>query len=207
MVEKLITVNIINDVVRATYTGGRYKGEEVNNFLDKKVDELTSSSLLKIDFEKANPLDYVFCQYAFGPVIKKIQGSNKSVLFNMQQVHKRCFFRGILKYVDKSLPRNTSPEESERIFQDAGLFTMLMIDKKEVVEYKGNLTLIENSILTLINNSLVVSERDIINSIKDAAPTDIIHSLESLIQKGFILNSKNEANNYLSIYKLLNGKL
>ena len=134
MKENTISVDIVSDIIKASYTGGRYKGEEVNKLLTNKIDELTASSLLIIDFQKANPLDYVFCQYAFGPILKMIQDNSKPTIFKMQAIHKRCFYRGILKHIDKTVPRKTSVEESEKIFIDTGVFTMICTVDQENVE-------------------------------------------------------------------------
>lgn len=203
MKENIITVDIVEDIIKATYTGGRYKGEEVRKILDDIITNLQSSSLLLIDMQKASPLDYVFCQYAFGPIIKVIQGNNKPIIFKMLLLHKRCFYRGILKHVDKTLPRNTSMEEAEKIFLGTSLFTMITTDGKENIEFIGNLNSIDDSILKFINESHSVSERDIINAIKDFQPNKIIESLNSLNKKGFIINPKNGSDNYCSVYEIL----
>lgn len=203
MKEKIISVDIISDIIKTSYTGGRYKGEEVNKLLTNKIDELTASSLLIIDFQKANPLDYVFCQYAFGPILKIIQDNNKPTVFRMQPMHKRCFYRGILKHIDKTLPRKATVEESEKIFFDTGIFTMISIVDKENVDFIGKLALNDSSILNYINESNSVSEREIIDAKKEFQPTEIIESLRSLNKKGFILNPKDGSDKYCSVYKLL----
>lgn len=206
MKENIISIDIVSDIIKASYTGGRYKGEEVNNLLTCRITELTATSLLIIDFQKANPLDYVFCQYAFGPILEMIQENNKPTIFKMQPLHKRCFYRGILKHIDKTLPRNTTMEESEKIFSGAGLFTMIATDGKENIEFIGNLTPNDNSILSFINESHSVSERDIIDAKNEFQPTLIIESLKSLNKKGFILNPINGSDNYCSVYELLKSK-
>jgi len=206
MKENIILIDIVSDIIKAPYTGGRYKGEEVSKLLNDRITELTPSSLLLIDFQKANPLDYVFCQYAFGPILKVIQENNKPTIFKMQPLHKRCFYRGILKHIDKTLPRNTSMEESEKIFLDAGLFTMIATDGNEIIEFIGNLNSTDNLILKFINESHSVSERDIINAKKNFQPNKIIESLNSLNKKGFILNPQNGNDNYCSVYEILKSK-
>ena len=206
MNEKIISVDIVKDIIRASYTGGRYKGEEVSKLLNEKISELTPSSLLIIDFQKANPIDYVFCQYAFGPILKVIQENSKPTIFKMQSLHKRCFYRGILKHIDKTLPRNTSVEDSEKIFLGAGIFTMIGTDGEDKIEFIGSLNSDDSSILSFINESHAVSERDIIDAKTDFQPTKIVESLKSLNKKGFVLNPKGESDKYSSVYEYLKSK-
>lgn len=203
MAENIILIDIVRDIIKASYTGGRYKGEEVSSLLNNKVSQLTPSSLLIVDFQKANPLDYVFCQYAFGPILKEIQENNKPTIFKMQPLHKRCFYRGVLKHIDRSLPRNTSLEESEKLFLGAELFTMIGTDGTATIDFIGKLDTEENVILKFINEKHSVSERDIIDEQKELQPTKIIDSLKSLNKKGFILNPKDGSDKYLSVCELL----
>ncbi len=203
MKENIISIDIVEDIIKASYTGGRYKGEEVYKLLIGIITNLTPSSLLLIDFQKANPLDYVFCQYAFGPIIHAIQENNKPTIFKMKLIHKRCFYRGILKHVDRTLPRNTTIEETEKIFLGTGLSTMIETGGMENIEFIGNLNSIDKSILKFINESHSVTERDIIDAIEEFQPNKIIESLSSLNKKGFIINPKNGSDNYCSVYEIL----
>lgn len=206
MKENIISIDIVKDIIKASYTGGRYKGEEVNKLLIDRINDLTPNSLLLIDFKKANPLDYVFCQYAFGPILKIIQENIKPTIFQMQLLHKRCFYRGILKHIDKTLPRNSTLEDSEKIVFGAGIYLMIETDIEEKIEFVGNLNSDDNSILKYINEIHSVSERDIIDAKKDLQPAKIIESLNSLNKKGFILSPQNGDGNYCSIYEILKSK-
>ncbi len=196
----MITIDIIKEVINTSCAVGRYKGEEVSNFLKSHIDELMPTSVLQIDFSKAKDLDYVFCQHAFGSLIKTTQESNKPTLFIMQQFHKRCFYRGILKHIDQGLPRNSSAEESENVFVDAGMFIMMRIEEKDEIDFIGRLNSIDGSILAFINNAMTKSEREIIDTKKEFEPTEITDSLRSLSRKGFILTAANGSHNYCSIY-------
>jgi len=205
MEEKIVSIDIVSDIIKAAYTGGRYKGKEVEKILLDSIAKLNPSSLLIIDILKANPLDYVFCQYAFGSVLQMIQENNKPTLFKMQPLHMRCFYRGILKHIDKGLPRNTQIEESKKIFFETGFFTMIKtVD--ENIEFIGNLNSDDKSILNFINTKHKVSERDIIDVEKNLQPTQIIESLKSLNMKGFILSPMNGSDKYCSVYEYLKPK-
>lgn len=196
----MITIDIIKEVINTTCAVGRYKGEEVSNLLKSHIDELMPSSVLQIDFSNAKDLDYVFCQHAFGSLIKMIQESNKPTLFTMQNFHKRCFYRGVLKRIDQDLPRNSSVEDSEKVFVSAGMFIMMKVGEKKEIDFIGDLNPIDDSILAFINNAKEKSEREIIDSKKEFEPTEITDSLRSLSRKGFILTPANGSHNYCSIY-------
>ena len=109
MEQKKISLDIIKDVLQSPVAFGRYRGEEVCKFIEDQLKKITTTTLLVVDIRKANPLQYNFCQYAFGPLLKMLQenkNENVPTLFQMHEHHKLCFFRGVLKYIEKSLPRS-----------------------------------------------------------------------------------------------------
>lgn len=202
MEQKIISIDIIQSVLQSPVAVGRYRGEEVCKILDEQVKEITPNSLLVVDIRKANPLQYNFCQYAFGPLLKMLQGNqseNIPTLFRMHEHHKPCFFRGVLKYVDKSLPRS----ESAKAFVEAGMFTMILLDGKNEIQYIANLSSLENEILSFVNELKSISEREIIEAKKELQPAHIIDSLRSLYKKGFIVHLKNGEDQYHAIYQYL----
>ena len=203
MESNLVTIDIIQNVLQSPVAVGRYRGEEVCKIIDDKANNISSLSILLIDIRKANPLQYNFCQYAFGPLINKLQhNKNVPTIFRMHEHHKACFFRGVLKHIDKNLSRN----DSEKVFIESGMFTMLVIDSQTEVKFISSLSHIEEEILYLINHSKVISERDIIETKKEMQPAHIIDALRSLDKKGFILHLKNDTDQYHSIYQYLNIK-
>ena len=201
MEQKKITLDIIKDVLKSLATVGRYRGEEVYKILDEEIKKITPTTVLVVDIRKANPLQYVFCQYAFGPILKILQeykNENKLILFHMKEHHKACFFRGVIKYIDKNLPRNKSMDA----FIESGMFTMIMFDGEDEIHYIANLSSLENEILDYINELESISEIEIIEAKKELyQPSDIIDSLRSLDKKGFIVHLKNGNDQYHSIYQ------
>ena len=196
-------IDIVSDIIKVPYTGGRYKGEEVNKILIDKISGLSSDSLLVLDFQKANPLDYVFCQYAFGSILEMIQEKSKPMMFSMQPIHKRCFYRGVLKYINSDLPRKTQLEEMEDMFLESGLYTMIKAHENKNIEFIGKLSPEEESILKFINNANSVSERGVIDALQGFQPTPIIESLKSLSRKGFIISPWSKDQKYISVYQNL----
>lgn len=197
MEKKIITIDIIQNVLQASAAVGPYRGKEVSDFLEHEVEKITSKSVLVIDIRKALPLQYVFCQYAFGPLLKSLQeGKSLPTVFKMHEHHKQCFFRGIIKYINKNLPRN----ESEKAFIESGLFTMILLDNSEDIQYISNLEPLENEILNFVNEAQSISQRDIIEAKTAKEPADIIDTLRSLDRKGFVLHTKNGIEEYSSIY-------
>ena len=148
-------------------------------------------------------MQYVFCQYAFGPLLKTLQekgSENKRIMFQMHEHHKICFFRGVLKNIDRTIPRN----ESFTTFIESDLFALLKIGNQTAIEYISKLTEIEKVLLNLINETGTISGRSIIESIKDFDPDSIVDSLRSLNFKGFIVHIKNEIDQYYSLNQYLN---
>jgi hypothetical protein len=193
----IIEIDIVQQILQSAVAVGRYRGEEVYHAIEKKIKEIDSLSLLRIDITKANPLQYNFCQHAFGPLIKVLQDSKTArAIFKMHDHHKACFFRGVLKHIDKALPRN----QSEKGFVESGMFTMIMLDNQKEIQYISNLSPTDNEILALINDLKSVSERTIIEQKKETQPADIIDSLRSLDKKGFIIHGNGD-DQYKSVYE------
>lgn len=199
---KTETLNIITEIVKSPSAVGRYRGEEVFEIVNQRVNDLSPDSLLIIDIREANPLQYVFCQYAFGPLLKVLheKGSeNKRFLFQMHEHHRSCFFRGVLKHIDKTIPRN----ESFNAFIESDMFTLLMIGEEKEIQYISKFNKIETDLLNLINEAENISGREIIDSKKLFDPDSIVDSLRSLNHKGFIVHIKNEIDQYYSINEYL----
>lgn len=197
-----VSLDIVKDVIYSQVVVGRYRGVEVKEILDSRMQELKPNSLFVIDLRKANPLDYIFCQYAFGPILNLLQENNsnsKLTLFQMHEHHKSCFFRGVLKHINKDLPRTKSMEA----FIEANMFTMIKEGKSDEIQYVSNLTSVEQEILNLINVDKSISGRDISQK-KNKIPFESIGSaLQSLNEKGFIVHIKNDDDHYHSIYNYL----
>jgi hypothetical protein len=197
------SINLIQDIIKSPSAVGRYRGEEVFQVLERTINELDNYTLLIIDIREANPLQYVFCQYAFGPLLKILQenGSEKRrFIFQMHEHHKTCFFRGVLKNIDKTILRN----ESFPAFIESDLFTLLKIGNQTQIEFVSRLSELDRVLLNLINETGTISVRKIIESIKNYEPDSIVDSLRSLNFKGFIIHIKNELDQYYSLYQYLN---
>ena len=199
---KKTTLDIVEDVIQEPILTGRYRGIEVKEILEKYVDEMESNSLLVIDLRKALPLDYPFCQFAFGPLLKMLQDNKsdcKFFLYHMQESHKSCFFRGVMKHIKKDLPRSKSMEA----FVEADMFTMIKVGESNEIKYVSNLNTIEQEILELIDEEKSISGRKISEKKKDIPFESIGSALRSLNRKGFIVHIKNNDDNYHSIYNYL----
>lgn len=203
MEKKIITIDIIQNILQAPAAVGSYRGKEVHNFIENEINKLTSNSILVLDFKKALPLQYVFCQYAFGPLLKSLQQDTiLPVVFRMHEHHKQCFFRGVIKHIDKDLSR----DESEKAFVKSGMFTMILLDDNVDINFISNLTPIEEKVLNFINSTESISQRNIIEAKENCQPSDIIDSLRSLVRKGFILHLTDGREVYYSICQLIKNQ-
>jgi hypothetical protein len=197
---EVFTIDIIQDVLQAPAAVGSYRGEEISKYIEKVIKNIQPGKILVLDLVKALPLHYVFCQFAFGPLLKSIQQEFiLPIVFKMHEHHKQCFFRGIVKYLDKDLPRI----EAEKEFIDSGMFTILLFDGDHELKFISNLTPIEEDLLNLINSNSSMTQRDIIEAKEDIQPSDIIDSLRSLNRKGFIINLKDNSEIFYSISKIV----
>ena len=143
---------------------GMYRGKEVWSEVEKEMNVVLDNSMVMIDIREANPLQYEFCQYAFGPLfnaLNKGRWPHKYVIFRMYDFHKPGFFRGVLKDLGTELPRR----ESEDGFASAGFYTKLIVGDKDVISFVGNLN--ENKSRTLA----------VINDMKDATAKQVVEKL------------------------------
>jgi len=203
METKTIFIDVIQNVLQSPVAVGRYRGEEVCRILEDEVKNIKQASLLVVDMRKANPLQYNFCQYAFGPLLQKLQHDKSiPIIFQMHGHHKPCFFRGVIKYIDISLPRN----ESEKAFIESGLFTMILLEGENEIQYISRLSSLESEILSFVNETISISQREIIETKKEFQPEDIIDSLRSLDNKGFLLHLSDGNEEYHSVYQYLKDK-
>jgi hypothetical protein len=196
--DKLV-IDVVVDILKSPATVGPYRGNEVNDYLNKAIEELTENTLLIVDLRKANPLQYNFCQHAFGPLLKRIQERKEKkifIIFSMYAHHKTCFFRGVLKYIDVDLSRR-DPINS---FVESGMYAMLLNDGE--INYLSQLNTIEKLIIDFLSKEMHATVRTIEEA--NGLPTEeTVYSLRALQEKGFLLHN-NENSKYYSIKNFLN---
>lgn len=209
MIEKKIpfpqkTIDIIENVLQSPMATGSYRGEEVSETLNNTIKSLDTHELLVIDICKAFPLEYSFCEYAFGPLLKKLnenKAENKLIIFHLLKDDEFCFFRGVLKHIDSSIPRHGSISSAKSAFIESGMFLMMKYDNNNEIQYIAKLLKIEQEILTFVNEKEAVSGRGIIEAKKEFESETIVDSIRSLKQKGFIVQLEDGDDQYYSIYK------
>jgi len=181
---------------------GMYRGKEVWIGIEKLMDNVSDGTLALIDLRRANPLQYVFCQYAFGPVFQALISQKwiqKYVIFQMYDFHKPGFFRGILKHLGNDFPR----KESETGFVAAGMYAKLIVGDEEKINFIGNLNVNEQIILDVVNNLRQVT------SMKAAEKTHlageiVVDALRSLAQKYFIVEHSDRTDQVYHYYSFYN---
>ena len=91
--------NIV-EILNSYAVVGMYRGEETWNEIERVMNEVPDYVLVLIDLRQANPLQYVFCQYAFGPLFQAFNSNSwqrKYTIFQMHDFHQPGFFRGVMK--------------------------------------------------------------------------------------------------------------
>ena len=178
---------------------GMYRGKEVWAEIEKLMDKVSDGTLILIDLRQASPLQYVFCQHAFGPLFQVLisrKWIRKYVIFRMHDFHKPGFFRGVLKYLGNELPR----KESEVGFVSANMYTKLIVGDKDLINFVGNLNENEQIILNVVNNMRDVTVRQVV---QESGLTEevIVDALRALDEKYFIVVAKSGSMlHYYSFY-------
>ena len=178
---------------------GMYRGREIWTEIETLIDRVTDGTLVLIDLRRANPLQYVFCQHAFGPLFQALisrKWAQKYVIFQMYDFHKPGFFRGVLKYIGNELPR----KESEVGFVSANMYTKLIIGDKDLIDFVGNLNENEKIILNVVNDMKDVTVRQVVQQ-SSLTEEIVVDGLRVLEEKYFIVVDKSgSAPHYYSFY-------
>jgi hypothetical protein len=183
---------------------GMYRGKEVWNQVEIHMDEVADNTLVLIDIRGANPLQYEFCQYAFGPLLENLNSDRwlqKYVVFRMHDFHKPGFFRGILKHLGTDLPR----KESESRFVSAGFYAKLIVGDEQRISFIGALN--ENQVRTLdvVNELIEATARQVVEKL--GLPEEMsVDALRFLVRNYFVAMPAAQTDvthYYYSFYKYL----
>ena len=181
---------------------GIYRGKEAWGEIEKQMDEVLDNTLVVINIRQANPLEYKFCQYAFGPLFEALNSGrwlHKYVIFQMYDFHKPGFFRGILKHLGKELSR----KESEKGFISAGFYAKLITGDEELISFVGNLSSNQERTLDVVNELKEVTARQVVEKL-DLSEENVVDALRFLVEKYFIVRlaaQVDRAPHYYSFYK------
>jgi hypothetical protein len=195
-----INIDVVN-MLNSPAVVGRYRGMEVKQQIERQMDETSNDFLVLIDLRKANPLQYEFCQYAFGPLIREINSnrwSNKHVIFQMQPYHESGYFRGVLKYLGTELSR----KESEKGFVLAGFYTNLIIGDENCIRFIGNLNADQRKVLDEANRIKVITAKEVVSNL-GLSEEVVVQSLGFLVTKHFLMISESDSgstHHYYSFY-------
>ena len=185
---------------------GMYRGKEVWGEVEKEMNEVLDYSMVMIDIRGANPLQYEFCQYAFGPLFNELNRGawpHKYVIFKMYDFHKPGFFRGVLKDLGTELPRR----ESEDGFVSAGFYAKLIVGDIDNIIFVGkeNLNEAQSRTLDVLNDMKDATARQVVEKLNSPEEV-IVDSLRFLVEKKFVVGPYDQGNgtpHYYSLYKYL----
>jgi len=174
----------IADVLGSSAMVGMYRGQEVSNEIERLMDQAPGGTLVLFDIRKANPLQYEFCHYAFGPLMRELgsdKWQEKHVIFQMHDYHRAGFFRGVLKHLGTELPRR----ESEEGFIQRGFYCKLVLGDEESITFVGSLTDEQRRVLDLINHIKHATARRLSDDL--ALPDEaVVYAVEFLVRKHFV---------------------
>lgn len=193
------------DVVKLLHSHavvGMYRGREIWYEIENLMNKVKDGTLVLIDLRMAYPLQYVFCQHAFGPLFEASEGrkwAQKYIIFQMQDFHKPAFFRGILKHIEKTeLPR----KESEAGFVSADMYTKLILGDTNLIDFKGNLKEYEQKILDVVNRERKIAAKGMAQKSR-LTEEIVVDGLRSLEEKHFIVVDRDRSGTvpiYCSFY-------
>lgn len=164
---------------------GMYRGKEAWGEVEKQMDEVADNTLVLIDIRRANPLQYEFCQYAFGPLFEALNSGRwlrKYVIFQMYDFHKPGFFRGVLKHLGTELPR----KESEKGFVSAGFYAKLVVGDDELISFVGSLSENQQRILHVVDEMREVIAGQAVEK-SDLSVEIVVDALRFLVMKYFVV--------------------
>lgn len=181
---------------------GRHRGTEIWNYIEEILDD-QNEQIIIINLVDANPLQYTFCQYAFGPLIELLSKSENSrayVLFKMKQYHVNSFFHGLLRYFNIT----SSLEDAKIKFEEHKMHVKILYDDCKI-EYVGQLNRQDSCVLNVINKSNGLSIRSLADAC-DLTDEAVHESLERLMKFYFIISLVIDKNKrYYSIQSFIDG--
>lgn len=175
----------IVDVLNSSAVVGMYRGKEAWTAIEELMNEVADGTLVLIDIRRANPLQYAFCQHAFGPLFQALNNQrwqHKYVMFQMHDFHQPGFFRGVLKYLETELPR----KESRDGFISAGMYTKVIIGDKELIDFVGQMSTEESTILDVVNDMRETTVRQIVEKTGLSEET-IVDDIRALVEKKYFV--------------------
>jgi len=197
-------LDISRDVLNSVALVGMYRGKEAWDAVERLMSELSDNTLVLIDIKRASPLQYEFCQYAFGPLFEALNSGrwlHKYVIFQMYDFHKPGFFRGVLKHLGTELPR----KESEKGFVSAGFYAKLVIGDEKLISFVGSLSESQQRILDVVNEMKEVAAKQVVEKL-DLSEEIVVDALRFLVRKYFVVGSDRESGpipRYYSFYNYL----
>lgn len=197
-------LDIIGDVLNSVALVGMYRGKEAWDAIERLMSELSDNTLVLIDIKRASPLQYEFCQYAFGPLFEALNSGrwlHKYVIFQMYDFHKPGFFRGVLKHLGTELAR----KESEKGFVSAGFYAKLVVGDEKLISFVGSLSESQQRILDVVNEMKEVAAKQVVEKL-DLSEESVVDELRFLVRKYFVVESDRESDpipRYYSFYNYL----
>lgn len=194
----------VADLLRSAIMVGRYRGEEVWSELEKLIEGMPDNAVALIDIRQAMPLQYTFCQYAFGPLLEALDEGrwvHKYVIFGVHDFHQSGFFRGVLKSLGTELPR----KESQKGFVEAGFYAKLILGDQKCISFIGRLNEDQLKVLNVINE-MTIATVDQIRARLGLSAEAVVAAISFLVQKHFVVGPPTESvpapsyhslNNYL----------
>ena len=198
---KIRRVDIIDDVL-IDEIALHYIGQTLFDYLDKELSKHKTSTTFIIDITKANPIDYKFCEIAFGKFYTdSINNEELDFIFKSDKYNLRELITGILEYLKIRSSSDTNNEID--VFKENNLYLKYMNENNDL-EYISNLSEDHYRVLNYINNKRTITSNEIQKSITKT-PEKTTSILNSLVKAKFVIREKESIYSSIKI-NINNGK-
>lgn len=191
----------IAEVLRSKTLMGEFRGKEVWKRLREDLTKLPEYSLLLIDTTSALFLDYDFCKHALAPLFsdEELERQRLFVIFQLPASDRNAFFHGVLKHLAKPLKEYSHSQET---FVSHGLVCKILASPEGPLEFVGSLVEDEEVVLKAVND-LKRARVDLLARTVHRAHEDVVDSVRSLVEKGFVIDFDGTHHEYYSFNNYL----
>jgi hypothetical protein len=185
---------------------GRLRGNEALEILRNILSSAPDDSLTVVDISSANPLQYSFCEHAFGPLFADLGESSlarKYVIIRMKDFHEASFFHGVMRH----LGQHSERKASQQTFSQAGYNIKTLEPQEDTIRFVGNLPELVKDVLETVNKKGTTTLREISDMV-GSSDEEVISALEDLKRRKFLIDHRDETtgnHEYVSFYRFFRG--
>ncbi len=181
----IIEINIVDDILKSRFALHEF-GKPVQKLINEKIAEVNSSSLFVLNLKRANPMDYEFVIISFTEIINAYKNnSNVFIVFKVESGEFDELCTGLIDILNLQV---TNGQDEANILRQNG-FSMIYITENGETNYLSNLSEIQISVLTEIENNDDI-DSDKIQTKFSLKAEEISGILDDLVEKKFVIRTE-----------------